>query len=83
MLSDGSLAGTVYRRARRAGGVVYRGLQRLPAYAAERGLPPSWMGYSSVAEEAVADYASRCGVAASYGILEPAAIAENPLPCNV
>lgn len=83
MLSDGSLAGTVYRRARRAGGVVYRGLQRLPAYAAERGLPPSWMGYSSVAEEAVADYASRCGVAASYETLEPAAIAENPLPCNV
>lgn len=83
MASAGDMAETVYRRARRAGGRAYRHLQRLPAHAAERGVPPSWMGYRWVAEEAVADYAARCGAEASYETLQPEAIAENPLPRNV
>lgn len=71
------------RSLRRLGGLLRRRVQRLPADAAERGVPPAWLGYRWVGHDTVWDYAARCGAAARYETIHPAAVARNPLPRNV
>lgn len=68
---------------RRLGGRLRRRIQRAPAHAVERGLPPAWLGYRWVGHDTVRDYAERCGGAASYETIHSEAVAGNPLPRNV
>lgn len=70
------------RQLRRLGGRAYRTLRALPAEAAERGLPPAWLGYRWVGRDTVADYLARTGEG-RYETVHPEAVADNPLPRNV
>lgn len=79
----GETAETPLRRLRRLGGRVRRRLKRLPAEAAARGVPASWLGYRWMGEETVGDYLARTGNAGAYETIHARTVTVNPLPRNV